>query len=204
MRHANRLIVCLIAAVIASAAFDVLAQFPGGGGRTRGGPPSGGMQRGERPAAPDNIMELIEYRLESFQDDLKLTPNQQKSWDPYADKVRALAADIVRERARAQAGTQLTAPQQINHALDVARNRLTALEDIASSAITLIRRIDARTETACRLALRHYRTADRGQHAVSHRFRRVPARTQSAAGPVNPAPYRFTSAPRIGRRLSAE
>jgi hypothetical protein len=70
---------------------------------------------------------------------LKLSPNQQKLWDPYADKVRALTGDIVRERTRAlaQTGAQLTAPQQIDHALDVARNRLTALEDIAVSAKAL-------------------------------------------------------------------
>ena len=137
MRNANRLIVCLIVAVIAGAAPDALAQFPGGGGRARGGLPRGDMQRGERPAAVENISELIEFRLESFQEDLKLTPNQQKLWDPYADKVKALAADIMRERARARTAQQMTAPQQIDHALDVARNRVTALEDVAASAKTL-------------------------------------------------------------------
>ena len=140
----RRFIVCLVAAVIMSAALDVLAQFPGGGGRSRGGSspgggPPGGMQRGERPVGPEAITDLIEFRLQSFEEDLKLSPNQQKLWDPYADKVRALTGDIVRERTRAQAqtGAQLTAPQQIDHALDVARNRLTALEAVAVSAKAL-------------------------------------------------------------------
>jgi hypothetical protein len=143
MRYNRRLIACLIAAFIMSAALDVLAQFPGGGGRSRGGspggPPPGGMQRGERPAGPEALTDLVEFRLQSFQEDLKLSPNQQKLWEPYADKVRALTGDIVRERTRAQAqtGAQLTAPQQIDHALDVARNRLTALEDVAVSAKAL-------------------------------------------------------------------
>lgn len=141
MRHTRRLIVCLIATVVMSAALDVLAQFPGGGGRSRGGSPGGappgGMQRGERPAGPEAITDLIEYRLQSFEEDLKLSPNQQKFWDPYADKVRALTGDIVRERTRAGTGPQLTAPQQIDHALDIARNRLTALEDVAVSAKAL-------------------------------------------------------------------
>jgi hypothetical protein len=138
MRHTRPIIVCLFAAVIMSAALDVLAQFPGGGGgRSRGGRPSGDMQRGERPAGPDAITDLIEFRLQSFQEDLKLSPNQQKLWDPYADKVRAVTGDIVRERERSSTGLQLTVPQQMDHALDVARNRLTALEDVAVSANAL-------------------------------------------------------------------
>jgi hypothetical protein len=64
----RRFIVCLVVAVIMSVALDVLAQFPGGGGRSRGGSspgggPPGGMQRGERPAGPEAITDLIEFRL---------------------------------------------------------------------------------------------------------------------------------------------
>jgi len=128
----------LLAAIIAGAAPDLLAQMPGGG-RMRGGDrgATGGSVKGPQQSSQENIAELVEYRLLTFEEDLKLSPAQQKTWDPYADKVRALVADITRERARAQAGTHMDAMQQMNHAVDVARNRLTALEDTAASAATL-------------------------------------------------------------------
>mgnify|MGYP003343022641 CR=1 FL=1 len=37
---------------------------------------------------------LLEYRLESMQDDLKLTPAQSRLFDAYAERVRALGEDI--------------------------------------------------------------------------------------------------------------
>jgi hypothetical protein len=141
MTAAKKFIVSMIAVIFTLAALDALAQFGGGNrGRMGGGQPAGGgMQRGEATGGGDNLGTLLEYRLESFQEDLKLTPNQQKLWDVYADRVRALGTDIVRERERARTPevTQLPAPRQIDHVLDVARNRMTALEDIAASAKTL-------------------------------------------------------------------
>jgi len=139
MKIVTTVIAGLCGAVIAAAALDALAQFPGGsrGRMGGGGPPSAGMPRGERFAGAADISELIEFRLQSLQEDLRLSPGQERVWEPYADRVRALAADIVRERSRARTGEQQTAPQQVDHALDVARNRLTALEDIAVSAKAL-------------------------------------------------------------------
>jgi len=140
MKIAKVLAAGLCAALIAAAAVDAQAQFPGGGGRTRGGGrPPGDMQRGERPQGPADVSELVEFRLQSFEDDLKLTPAQQKLWGPFAERVRAVATDIMRERARTKSDSiaHLAAPQQIDHALDVARDRLTALEDVAASAKTL-------------------------------------------------------------------
>lgn len=54
------------------------------------------------------------------------------------DKVVAYAADVGREQARgAPTAGSLSSLQQIDHAVDIARNRLTALEDIAAAARTL-------------------------------------------------------------------
>jgi hypothetical protein len=83
--------------------------------------------------------------MHELYEDLKLTPAQQPSWQSYADKVRALASDLARERSHAQAGApagaQLNALQQIDRTLDTARNRLTGLEDIAAAAKTLYERL---------------------------------------------------------------
>ena len=126
-----------LAIITACAAPEVLAQFPGGG--MRGGrhrPDSAAKDK--RPAIQENAADLVEYRLELFQEDLKLSPRQENAWISYADKVRSLAADILRERGRGQAmDAQMNAPQLMDHAVDVARDRLTALEDIAAASKVL-------------------------------------------------------------------
>jgi len=132
-------VACLCAAMLAAAALDASAQFPGGGRARGGNRGSGDMQRPERPQGPADVSELVEFRLQAFEEDLKLSPAQQKLWDPFAERVRAVAADIMRERehAKKESTTHPPAPQQIDHALDVARDRLTALEDVAASAKAL-------------------------------------------------------------------
>ena len=69
-----------------------------------------------------------------------MQPQQIGSWQTFADKVRAYAGDIARERARSMttsAGTAIGGVQHIEHAVDVTRNRLTALEDVAAAAKAL-------------------------------------------------------------------
>jgi len=137
-------VIYLLAAITACAAPDLLAQFPPGGG----GFPGGGMRGGrhhpdssgkdKRPAIQENAADLVEYRLELLQEDLKLAPGQENAWVAYADKVRALTSDLLRERSRARTtDKQTNALQQMDHAVDVARDRLTALEDIAAAAKVL-------------------------------------------------------------------
>ena len=142
MNIAKHLLSGVLAAALVVAAPELLAQFPGGGkpggmgGRSRGGsPPSGGIQA-PRPGGDGNTFELVEFRLDMLEEDLKLTPNQMKIWDAYAERVRAMATDIVRDRAPAQSIASPTAMQQMNRAVDTARNRLAALEDIATAAKT--------------------------------------------------------------------
>jgi len=156
MKARNWILGLFLAATMVSAATDVLAQYrggipdgrglPGGGSRgSRGG--SGDTSRDQRPPVEqrpglqEDAVSLSEFRLEMLRADLKLAPEQEASWKAFADKVSALAADISRERGRLQAITQMKALQRIDQSVDVARNRLTALEDIASVAKALYGRL---------------------------------------------------------------
>jgi hypothetical protein len=139
-----RTLAFLLMVATAVAATEAIAQFrggvPGGGGRGSRDGQFGRDQRpgGEqRPAVQEDPVGLAEYRLELLREDLKLTPGQLPLWKAYADKVIALAADMSRERGRLQATLQMKAMQRIDQSVDVARNRLTALEDIASAAKSL-------------------------------------------------------------------
>jgi hypothetical protein len=77
----------------------------------------------------------IEVTLHEFHEDLKLTDAQEPAWESYVEKLRALGRDVGREsRARPP---QLGLLQRIDRIVDSARNRLTALEDIAQSAKAL-------------------------------------------------------------------
>jgi hypothetical protein len=118
---------------------DLLAQFPGGtrsDNRGRGDSGRGTVQAPRPPNSGDTV-ELIEFRLGMLEEDLKLSPAQLKAWEPYAERVRDIAEDISRERVPAQSLAQPTAMQQMNRAVDRVRNRLTALEDVATSAKAL-------------------------------------------------------------------
>lgn len=54
-----------------------------------------------------------------------------------AERITAYADDISRERDRGQSDAPANSLAQIDRTVDLARNRLTALEDIASAAKTL-------------------------------------------------------------------
>jgi hypothetical protein len=141
LSSAVQIVVLLAAATVA--ADDAMAQFgggfPGGGGRrggmSRGGGDSGGSQRSapNRETGPDQQQVL----LHEFESDLKLTPAQVPAWNAYLDKLNALAADAARDSVRARSAAQLGAMQQFDRVLDAARNRLTALEDLAAAAKAL-------------------------------------------------------------------
>lgn len=119
----RRLWLALAASAIATQA---RAQF--GGGRNRRPSP----KKDETPQV--NTIEVTLYELE---EDLKLTDSQRPLWKSYVDKVRAMISDAARERARAKSVSELSLLQRLDHMVDVERNRLTALEDIAQAAKTL-------------------------------------------------------------------
>ncbi len=145
MKADRKILAVLLMVAMAAAATGATAQFrPGGGMR---GSRDGQMSRDQRPggqqgpAMQEDAVSLTEYRLQLLREDLKLTGAQQPLWDAYAGKVGALAADISREQGRLRATLQLKALQRIDQSVDVARNRLTALEEIASAAKALYARL---------------------------------------------------------------
>jgi hypothetical protein len=135
---------------------DAAAQFGGGlgggmgssragrGGRTGDAATGARESRNERPLpAPDpSSYEQIDYRLSLLQEDLKLSAAQYATWQGFTEKVRAYAMDLARERQRATAAPATSAAQPlglqaVGQAVDAARNRLTALEDVEMSAKAL-------------------------------------------------------------------
>ncbi len=137
-------------ALAAIAAFGLVvsaasAQYPGGGRGGMGG--MGGsstrMQDGTRnrmPAdTPVSLTGQIQMQLGRLADELQLTPAQQASWGTYSDRVLKLADDIARARfvARSPDASDTTALQQFDRLADVARNRMTAVEDIVDAGKAL-------------------------------------------------------------------
>lgn len=108
-------------AALGLAATSATAQSGGRKGR-------GGDRGGREP------VNMLEATLHEFQEDLKLTAQQEPAWQAYADRIRALAGDVARERRQA---LSLGVLQRIDRAVDVARDRLTAVEDIALAAKAL-------------------------------------------------------------------
>jgi len=115
--------------LLAGVTTAALAQFSGRRGR-RGGDDQ--KKGGEEP--PVN---QIEVTLHEFHEDLKLTDAQEPAWEAYVDKVRALINDAAKEQRGQRQSVQTTVLQRIDRIVDSARNRLTALEDIAQSAKSL-------------------------------------------------------------------
>jgi hypothetical protein len=110
-----------MAAALSLAATAAMAQFGRKG--------KGGGERGGREA-----VNMLEVTLHEFHEDLKLRPEQELAWGAYVDKIRALAEDVGRERRQT---AQLALLQRIDRTVDVARDRLTAVEDIALAAKAL-------------------------------------------------------------------
>jgi hypothetical protein len=141
-RQRTRVIVLTLA--LALVATDSLAQLGGSGFGGRG---SRGMNRGDAatrsggPVRPvqseESLYDQAEYRLSLLEEDLHLQPEQRKAWQSFADKVRAYAGDLARERTRLTVSSSALGLQHIDHAVDIARNRLTALEEISAAAKAL-------------------------------------------------------------------
>jgi hypothetical protein len=112
------------------AAADASAQM---GSRRESG--RGGVDRSAKvQEKPETSVDQLALILAELQEDLKLTADQQAAWDAYARNVKALASDVARERDRTKEVMQKKVLQRLDHAVDVARNRLTAVEDIAAAA----------------------------------------------------------------------
>jgi hypothetical protein len=126
------------------------SQMPGGstsGGRGSSGVPGAG--RGpdtslvpQSKPIPDTdapratVRAAVQYRLELLEEDLRLRPDQDAVWAAYRDRVLKLADDIQRA-ARTALGGEMPAPQRLDRLADIARDRLTALEDIGDAGRNL-------------------------------------------------------------------
>jgi LTXXQ motif family protein len=132
-------------ALLAAAPAVAFAQM---GGKRRGGGDKGGAKGGAPQINP------LEATLGEFETDLKLTADQQKAWDAYADGIRALQRDIARDRAPRASDAQLELAKRLERAADLARDRLTAVEDIVDSAKGLLKTLtpEQRTMADPRLA----------------------------------------------------
>ena len=98
-----------------SLATPALAQY---GGRRRGG------FQGEKSAGREQP-NGFEVTLHELHEDLKLSSEQEKTWQSYEQKVRALMDDQRRERSRKAESLDLM--KRLDRIVDVARDRLTAL-----------------------------------------------------------------------------
>ena len=143
---------CLGATLLAVFATQGIAQIPGG-------MPGRGMPQGRgdavrqdrpQPRTPpqENVAEQMDFRLYQLREDLKLAPEQERAWSGYAEKVRALGADVARDRDRwGRIEPQVDSMQRIERLADAARNRLTAIEDIAVAAKILYERLSPQQRT---------------------------------------------------------
>src|SRR5262245_57999610 len=113
---------------------DAAAQYgrratPGGGAGAGSRPEQ--MQRDEVTTISAN--DQARFQLSSARQALKLTPEQAPAWQVYENKV----VDLLDDLARGISAPEGSALKQIGARIDVVRNRLTALEDIADAAAKL-------------------------------------------------------------------
>ena len=121
----------------------VFAQFPGGPGT--GAQRSMGAGKAARPnqsrdQAGVDVSAPVQIQLDKLEDDLALTSQQTAAWNAYADKILAFADDMTRAQFFARTASvpkDATAAQQLDQLADRARNRMTAMEEIAESGKAL-------------------------------------------------------------------
>jgi len=136
---ASRVTAWVAAGVLAAGSAS--AQMTGtparGGGGGAGGPdtshvPRPKSQNPQEATVPITLQSSVQYRLELLEEDLRIRPEQQKAWLNYRDRVLKLAEDAQRTARTALVG-DMSAPQRLDRMGDIARDRLTAIEDIVDA-----------------------------------------------------------------------
>ena len=131
------------------------AQFPGGGAGGGGGGMgrgAGGMGGPPGRAPPVDTSASIgspgrasdmQADIIGLRDDLQLTKDQQASFDAYIERLFSLAGDIQRSQfaMRSPPNADSRGPQQFDQLVDIARNRLTAVEEVAEAGRALYARL---------------------------------------------------------------
>jgi LTXXQ motif family protein len=163
----TRIVVIVAALVTAGVA---CGQAPGG--TSRGGSRGGGLDTSHvPPSKPDQdantgvtLLSTVQYRLELLEEDLRLLPEQRSAWQTYRERVLRLAEDTQRA-ARTALGGDMPAPKRLDRLADIARDRLTAIEDIVDAGKHL------------------YATLTPGQQTVADRRMAVPVMALAGVEP---------------------
>lgn len=135
MKHTLHALVPALALVLLLAAGPAAAQMRRGGGFPGGMDGDPGLSGPPPGAPPATLTTQFESQLDSVRTALKLTPAQQPLWQRYQDHVMALMSDMTRDPEATPEGQ--SAPQKIDRNVNVVRDRLTAMEDIAAAASSL-------------------------------------------------------------------
>ena len=90
---------------------------------------------GEAKMVNASLPELVNLRLSQLEEDLDLTAQQLPAWKTYKDRVQSMLDDA-RRGARVSA-SETNAPKRLDAIADLARNRLTAVEDIVDAGKAL-------------------------------------------------------------------
>ncbi len=120
-----------------------------GGGSWGGRRPPGGEGGPRREGAPDRAPAREDAATSAFRelirldDELMLTEAQRPLFRRYADRVTALAADVSRA-PRFERYEDAPVATQLDALADLARNRLTAVEDVVESGKALVAALDER------------------------------------------------------------
>jgi hypothetical protein len=123
--------IVLVAAVLVTAGSAWGQGQPGAGtgsGRTPHIPPPRQVNQDE----PMTVVSSMQYRLETLEEDLRLLPEQRSAWLAYRERVLKMAEDAQRT-ARTALGGEMAAPKRLDQLADIARDRLTAIEDIGDA-----------------------------------------------------------------------
>ena len=100
---------------------------------------SDAMRDRANAGAPISLTSQIQEQLDRLEGELRITAAQRPLWKAYADRVAQLADDIARARfiSRSKDPGETPASEQLDRLGDVARNRLTAVEDIVDAGKAL-------------------------------------------------------------------
>lgn len=95
---------------------------------------------GSRKIGLQGLVSQKQDQLREVEQLLHLAPNQQIFWDDYQEKIGALVTDMARHDLHIRATDSAIA--NIDAKVDVVRNRLAAMEDIADAARKLYQVLD--------------------------------------------------------------
>lgn len=82
-----------------------------------------------------NLPELVNIRLSQLEEDLQFTAGQLPLWKTYRARIMDMLEDL--KRGPRVSASETTAPKRFDALADMARNRLTAVEDIADAGKAL-------------------------------------------------------------------